>query len=96
MEVSLQQGYCTAESYFSIMSRSDFGSGAKRISSGETASGPFFCLTALTATTLGAATDWSDLGGGTAAGLAIPAAGSIRGWFNSVQVSSGDLIAYVR
>ena len=70
--------------------------GAARITAGQTAGGPFHAVMAVESTLLGAGTSWSDLAGGSAAALPLAPGTVIHGWFDAVEVTSGDVIAYRR
>lgn len=70
-----------------------FDHGGKIITGTDTVTGHFNGLQALSACTLAAGTEATDLSG-TLAGLVIPAGTTVWATFTAIQLSSGTAVAY--
>jgi hypothetical protein len=77
------------------MERSNFN-GSTYITGTSSVVGPFWAVTALQATVLAAGTVWPDLTGAAVAAMPIPSGVTIYGFIESIQLTSGSVIAYDR
>jgi ABC-type polysaccharide/polyol phosphate export permease len=77
------------------MDRTNFN-GSTYITGTSSVQGPFWAFTALQATVLAAGTVWGDLNGAPVAAMPIPAGVTVYGFIESIQLTSGSVIAYDR